>query len=215
MGSTLTRPRSGDPDGPAGMNRPSKALSTCSISVAVPANRGITSVAANRSTAAASALPVSRSAAEGSQPVACRAATSSRAFASVWSPVARSSVPSSARPSACRRPGIACAPPNSWRARKMASTRSSSCSPVGFCPRMCSPSRIWTSLISHSQPSTCSSMSSNESSSGRSVSPRSWSILAARISVQICWRMAGSLPGSSAATLACSSSNCSKRAMSP
>ncbi len=44
-------------------------------------------------------------------------------------------------------------------------------SPVGFWPRMCSPSRIWTSLISHSQPSTCSSMSSNESSSGRSSRP--------------------------------------------
>ena len=82
-------------------------------------------------------------------------------------------------------------------------------------PSTCSPSRIWTSLISHSQPSTCSSMSSNESSSGRSSRPRSWSISAARISVQICWRIAGSLPGSSAAMLACSSSNCSNRAMSP
>ena len=32
VGSTLTRPRSGDPDGPAGMKWPSKARSTCSIS---------------------------------------------------------------------------------------------------------------------------------------------------------------------------------------
>ena len=50
---------------------------------------------------------------------------------------------------------------------------------------------------------------------GRSASPRSWSILAERISVQICWRMAGSLAGSSAAMVACSSSSCSSRAMSP
>ena len=35
--------------------------------------------------------------------------------------------------------------------------------------------------------------SSNASSSGRSSRPRSWSIFAARISVQICCRMAGSL----------------------
>ena len=34
--------------------------------------------------------------------------------------------------------------------------------PSGAWPRMCRPSRIWTSLISHSQPSTCSSMSSND-----------------------------------------------------
>ncbi|SKU33685.1 Uncharacterised protein [Mycobacteroides abscessus subsp. abscessus] len=80
---------------------------------------------------------------------------------------------------------------------------------------MCKPSRICTSLISQSHPSTCSSMSSKTSSSGRSSRPRSWSIFAARISVQICWRMAGSLAGSSAEIFACSSSSCSKRAMSP
>ena len=56
VGSTLTRPRSGDPDGPAGMNRPSSARSTWSISAAVPARRGTTSVAANRSTAATSGV---------------------------------------------------------------------------------------------------------------------------------------------------------------
>src|SRR4051794_41885090 len=80
---------------------------------------------------------------------------------------------------------------------------------------MCRPSRIWTSLISQSQPSTCSSISSKESSSGRSARPRSWSILAARISVQICWRIAGSLDGSSAEMLECSSSSCSRREVSP
>ena len=48
VGSTLTRPRSGEPDGPAGMNRPSSARRICSISPAVPASRGTTSVAANR-----------------------------------------------------------------------------------------------------------------------------------------------------------------------
>ena len=48
VGSTLTRPRSGEPDGPDGMNRPSSARRIWSISPAVSASRGTTSVAANR-----------------------------------------------------------------------------------------------------------------------------------------------------------------------
>ena len=46
---------------------------------------------------------------------------------------ARSSLPSSARPSACRSPGTVWSPPNNCRARRMASTRSSSTLPVGAC----------------------------------------------------------------------------------
>ena len=44
---------------------------------------------------------------------------------SASSTAARSSLPSSARPSACRRPGTVWLPPNSCRARRIASTRSS------------------------------------------------------------------------------------------
>ena len=59
------------------------------------------------------------------------------------------------------RPGRLCSPPHIWRARRIASTRSTRASPAGAAPRMCRPSRIWTSLISQSQPSTCRMKSSN------------------------------------------------------
>ena len=65
--------------------------------------------------------------------------------------------------------------------------------PAGRAPSTCRPSRICTSLISQSQPSTCSRKSSKPSSCGRSFRPRSWSSFAACISVQICWRIAGQL----------------------
>ncbi len=145
------------------MNRPSSARSTWSISAAVPASRGTTSVAANRRIAATSGSSVSSSTALG-VPAAWPAAPPP-----VRGPaprprrrLPRSSLPSSARPSAWRRPGTraarrrtAAAPagsPAPGRARPR---------PSGAWPRTCRPSRIWTSLISHSQPSTCSSMSSN------------------------------------------------------
>ena len=96
-----------------------------------------------------------------------------------------------------------------------ASTRLTSASPSGAWPSTCRPSRIWASLISHSQPSTWRMKSSNSSSSGRSSRPRSRCISAACISCQISPRTAGSLAGSIAAMLACSSRSCSSRAMSP
>ncbi len=105
--------------GPRADNSPAdepavKALRRRHFSCGVASQRPITSVAANRSTrGTASALPVSRSAAEGSQPVTCRAATSSRALGLV--DCRAFVVPYSARPECLPEPGIACAPPNSWR----------------------------------------------------------------------------------------------------
>ncbi len=65
VGSTLTSPRSGEPDGPAAMNRPSSARRIWGISAVVPASLGTTSVAANRRIGATSALSVSESTACG------------------------------------------------------------------------------------------------------------------------------------------------------
>ena len=67
---------------------------------------------------ATSALSVSVSTASAFHPVFCSAATSSRALASAASTAARSSLPSSARPSAWRSPGTVCSPPNNCRARR-------------------------------------------------------------------------------------------------
>ena len=75
-------------------------------------------------------------------------------------------------PSAARSPGTACAcPPHTCAARRIASTRLTRASPAGAWPSTCSPSRIWASLISQSQPSTCRMKSSNSSSSGLLVEP--------------------------------------------
>lgn len=76
---------------------------------------------------------------------------------------------------AARSPGRALpTPPQIWAERSTASTRLTRASPTGPPPRMCSPSLICTSLISHSHPSTCSTKSSKPSSSGCSSTCRSW-----------------------------------------
>ena len=108
---------------------------------------------------------------------------------------ARAAVPSSVRPERLAQAGQAAVRCRAqiWRACSIASTRPTRCAPSGATPSTCRPSRIWASLTSHSQPSTCSRKSSNSVSWGRDSRPRSWSSLAAWISVQIWARMAGQL----------------------
>ena len=219
-GSTLTSPRSGEPDGPAGMKPPSRACRTRGISCdgRVEPRHDLLRREPEHpldlpTSAARASARRRRGAASGPSrrppcPRRGRAPAPRPRRPGPWARRRR-------RPSASRRPGRLCSPPHIWRARRIASTRSTRTSPAGAAPRMCRPSRIWTSLISQSQPSTCRMKSSNSASCGRSSRPRSWSSFAACISVQICWRIAGSLAGSSAATFACSSSSCSSRAMSP
>ena len=198
MGSTLTSPRSGEPDGPAGMNPPSSARRIWSISPSVRRSRGTTSVAANaqhRSDVGVVGEPRRRRRRpspvglhRGDQ-LARRGLGLRRRRASVVGAVLGQAqrLPQARAAHARRRTAGG---PAGWPAPGRVRP-----APVGAWPRTCRPSRIWTSLISHSQPSTCSSMSSNASSSGRSVSPRSWSIFAARISVQICCADGGQLAG--------------------
>lgn len=194
----MTRPRSGEPDGPAGMNRPSRAATTWVISSVVLTRRGTTSRAAKDRTAATSAgWSAATEATESRDQFASSIArTRARACSSTASAEVRVALDSS-RPSASRRPGRAVVPPQIWRARRIARTRLTRASPVGAPPRTCRPSRIWASLTSHSQPSTCSRKSSKPSSSGRSSRPRSWSSFAAWIRVQIWARMVAASPGPS------------------
>ena len=60
-------------------------------------------------------------------------------------------------------------PDQIWRACSMASTRPTRAWPSGAAPSTCRPSRIWASLTSHSQPSTCRTKSSNSASCGPGV----------------------------------------------
>ena len=199
------------------MNRPSRARRICSISPAVPASRGTTSMAAKRRIVGDVGIVGD----------ACRLRLGPNRFPAVPRPV-RAPWPRRRRPppvrrcrprlrpSAWRRPGTVCSPPNSCLARRMANTRLSSAPPLGF-----STENVQAvadlDVLDLAQPAVDVQQHVVEGVvlAGRSARPRSWSIFAARISVQICWRIAGSLPGSSAAMLACSSSNCSNRAMSP
>ncbi|SKT87276.1 Uncharacterised protein [Mycobacteroides abscessus subsp. abscessus] len=100
VGNTLTNPRSGEPEGPASMNLPSSARRTASISPSVPSSLGTTSVAANRKICATCGSSVSSSAASGLHDADCRAVNNECACRSISSTWLRSSVPSSARPSA-------------------------------------------------------------------------------------------------------------------
>ena len=168
VGSTLTSPRSGEPDGPGrartrrrGRAARGRARRWCPPAAAPPRSAAKRST---RSTSVGQAGAATAVAATGSQPSAASIAATRRGLA----PPRRRPrpwAPSSARPSASRRPGQATSPPHIWRARSMASTRSTRSSPVGAAPSTCRPSRICASLISHSQPSTCSRISSNSSSS--------------------------------------------------
>ena len=161
-------------DGPAGMKPPSRACSTWSISSVVPASRGTTSVAANLSIRGdVGGCPVSASTASASQPGVLQRRRPARGrVASTASTAARSSSPSSARPSACAQAGHGLvAAPHLAGAQDRQHQVDPGARPSGAAPRTCRPSRIWASLISHSQPSTCSRKSSNASSSGRSSRP--------------------------------------------
>ncbi len=138
-----------------------------------------------------------------------RACSSAR---SAVAPGRRPTRPAPAPPAA--RAGSACRPRSGGRGGWPAPGRPGPGRPAPA-PARAARRGSGTSLISHSQPSTCMTNSSNRSSSGRSDRPRSWSSRAAWSRVQIWARTAGSLAGSRAAMCACSSSSCSSRAMSP
>ena len=133
VGSTLTSPRSGEPDGPAGM-KPAVQRPQYLVDFGVGAGEARHHFGGGEAQVPRDVGVVGEPVGGGGIPIAacnrrhqfpCRGLGLRR-------PMVRSSVPSSARPSACRRPGSACSPPNSWRARRMASTRSSSASPRGL-----------------------------------------------------------------------------------
>ena len=152
-----------------------------------------------------------------SQPASSSAATSARACSSAASTAARSSVPSSSRPSACAQAGHASA------RRRTSGGPAGSPAPGRARPRPCGACAEHVQAVADldvldlAQPAVDVQQEVVERRRRRAgpSRPRSWSSFAACISVQICSRIAGSLAGSSAAMLACSSSSCSSRAMSP
>ena len=174
----------GEPDGPASINRPSKARRIWSISRSVRARRGMISVQANTSRERSSSRrassgrytalsSITRSTASVCHSAASKSASRPWAIRSTSSTRVRDSSPASDRPNDSRSPGTAVSPPHSWRARSMASTNSTRMSPVTASASTCKPPRMATSLISHNQPSISMILSSNASSSGRSDQPKS------------------------------------------
>ena len=173
VGSTLTSPRSGEPDGPGGDEpavegaqdlvdlRRGAGQPRHHLGGGEPQHRGDLGVVGERRSTA-SGVPAGWPAAP--RPVPGPALRPRRRRRGRRCRPRPGRAPGAGRaPSARRRTaGGPAGSPAPGRARPR---------PVGAWPRTCSPSRIWASLISHSQPSTCSSMSSNASSSGRSARP--------------------------------------------
>ena len=212
----LISPRSGEPLGPAGTWPPSSACSTASISPAV-AGQPRDQVAGGEPQqpldgliAAAEHLAGDLAAARwpASRPAPCPRPGRGRSPRPGRTVGPRSALPSSASPSASRSPGIAAAPTAGpdlpglqHRQHQADPLRARS----GASPSTCRPSRICASLTSQSQPSTCSRKSSNSASCGRRVEAEVVVELGGLDQRPDLGRTAGSLAGSSAAMLACSS----------